>query len=143
MKVFILACFVVGAALPRTVPAQVVADSAKTNWVRTKSGLAYQVIVHGTGAVAVPGDRVTIHETLTLPDGRLIFSSRSKDQSVTFTLGANQVIRGVEEGVTGMRVGERRLLLVPPSLDGRKFDPAFIPADAIRHYDIELLAINQ
>jgi FKBP-type peptidyl-prolyl cis-trans isomerase len=51
------------------------------------------------------------------------------------------VIRGVDEGVTGMRVGERRKLLVPPALDGRKFDPSFIPPDAIRHYDIELVEI--
>ena len=56
-------------------------------------------------------------------------------------IGANQVIAGVKEGVTGMRVGERRKLQVPPSLDGRKFDPAFIPPDAIRLYDIELVEI--
>ena len=60
---------------------------------------------------------------------------------MTFVLGGNQVIPGVDEGVTGMRVGERRKLLVPPKLDGRTFDPAFIPADAIRHYDIELVEI--
>jgi len=48
---------------------------------------------------------------------------------------------GCQEGVTGMRVGERRKLRVPPALDGRQFDPAFIPPDAIRHYDIELIAI--
>lgn len=71
----------------------------------------------------------------------MIFNSRDKNQTVTFVLGANQVIRGVDEGVTGMRVKERRKLLVPPSLDGRKFDPSFIPPDAIRHYDIELVEI--
>ena len=78
---------------------------------------------------------------MSLPDGRVIFTSRKNNQPVKFVLGANQVIPGVDEGVTGMRVGERRKLLVPPSLDGRKFDPAFIPPDAIRHYDIELVEI--
>ena len=111
------------------------------DWVQAKSGLMYRVIVSGGGPTAVAGQSVTIHETLTLADGKLIFSSRAKNQPVTFTLGANQVIPGVEEGVTGMRVGERRLLRVPPALDGRQFDPAFIPAQAIRHNDIELLAI--
>jgi FKBP-type peptidyl-prolyl cis-trans isomerase len=48
--------------------------------------------------------------------------------------------RDEHEGVNGMRVGERRKL-VPASLDGRKFDPAFIPPDTIRHYDIELVEI--
>ena len=89
----------------------------------------------------MPGQRVTIHETLTLPDGKLLFSTRAKNEPVTFQLGANQVIPGVEEGVTGMRVGERRELRVTPALDGRQFDPAFIPPNAIRHYDIELIAI--
>ena len=87
------------------------------------------------------GQTVRIHETLSLPDGRVIFSSRTKNEPVKFVLGAKQVIPGVEEGVTGMRVGERRKLLVPPSLDGRTFDPKFIPPDAIRHYDIELVEI--
>jgi hypothetical protein len=104
----------------------------------TKTALAYETVVQGTGAVAKRGDTVRIHETLSLPDGRVIFNSREKRQTVTFVLGANQVIPGVDEGVTGMRVGERRKLLLPPALDGRTFDPSFIQPDAIRHYDIEL-----
>lgn len=115
---------------------------ATTNWVQTKSGLAYQIIVKGGGPAASPGQRVTIHETLTLLDGKVLFSSRAPtNRPVTFELGANQVIQGVDEGVTGMRVGERRRLLVPPALDGRTFDPSLIPPQAIRQYDIELLAI--
>ena len=109
--------------------------------VKTKSGLVYEIVTKGAGPAAKTGQTVLIHETLTLPDGRLIFTSRKTSQPVKFVLGANQVIPGVDEGVTGMRVGERRKLLVPPSLDGRTFDPAFIPPDAIRHYDIELVEI--
>ena len=108
---------------------------------KTASGLIYETVVKGAGAIAKRGDKLRIHETLSLPDGRVIFNSREKNQTVTFELGANQVIPGVDEGVTGMRVGERRKLLVPPSLDGRKFDPSFIPPEAIRHYDIELVEI--
>jgi FKBP-type peptidyl-prolyl cis-trans isomerase len=109
--------------------------------IKTKSGLVYEIVAKGTGPVAKAGQTVRIHETLTLPDGRLIFTSRKNNQPVTFVLGGNQVIPGVDEGVTGMRVGERRKLLVPPSLDGRTFDPTFIPPDAVRHYDIELIEI--
>jgi FKBP-type peptidyl-prolyl cis-trans isomerase len=114
--------------------------SAAGTRVTTKSGLVYTVVANGTGAVARTGQTVLIHETLTLPDGRLIFSSKGK-APVKFLLGGNQVIPGVDEGVTGMRVGERRVLLVPPALDGRTFDPSFIPPDAIRHYDVELVEI--
>lgn len=108
--------------------------------ITTGSGLVYTVVAEGTGPVVKAGQTVRIHETLTLPDGRLIFTSQGK-APVKFLLGGNQVIPGVDEGVTGMRVGERRKLLVPPALDGRTFDPAFIPPDAIRHYDIELVEI--
>lgn len=109
--------------------------------VKSKSGLVYEIVVKGTGPIAKSGQTVRIHETLTLPDGKLVFTSRKNNRPVTFVLGGNQVIPGVDEGVTGMRVGERRKLLVSPSLDGRKFDPAFIPPEAVRHYDIELIEI--
>ncbi len=115
--------------------------SAAAKQTKTASGLIYETVAKGTGPMARPGDKLRIHETLSLPDGKVIFNSREKNQTVTFVLGANQVIPGVDEGVTGMRVGERRKLLVPPSLDGRTFDPSFIPPDAIRHYDIELVEI--
>ena len=109
--------------------------------VKTKSGLIYEIVAKGTGPAAKAGQTVRIHETLSLPDGRVISTSRKNNQTVTFLLGGKQVIAGVDEGVTGMRVGERRKLLVPPSLDGRTFDPKFIPPDAIRHYDVELVEI--
>jgi FKBP-type peptidyl-prolyl cis-trans isomerase len=122
-----------GAQTPDTVP--------QAAWVRSPSGLEYRVVTAGRGRTVQRGDTVTIHEALSLPDGRTVFDSRvAPNKAVTFTLGANQVIRGVEEGVTGMHVGERRKLRVPPELDGRKFDPAFIPPAATRLYDIEVLA---
>jgi peptidyl-prolyl cis-trans isomerase A (cyclophilin A) len=121
--------------------AQTPDTTARAAWVRSASGLEYRVVAEGWGRRVERGDTVTIHEALSLPDGRTVFDSRvAPNQPVTFTLGANQVIRGVEEGVTCMRVGERRRLRVPPALDGRTFDPAFIPPAAIRLYDIEVLA---
>jgi FKBP-type peptidyl-prolyl cis-trans isomerase len=135
----VVALLSVGALLAGQTPAPP-STVAPASPITTKSGLMYTVVAEGTGARARPGQTVLIHETLTLPDGRQIFTSRGK-APVKFLLGGNQVIPGVDEGVTGMRVGERRKLLVPPALDGRKFDPTFIPPDAIRHYDIELVEI--
>lgn len=143
MKALALFSLLFSAGLSHLAGAQATPDSLAIPWHRTKSGLAYQIVAQGVGPAAATGDRVTIHETLSLPDGRLIFSSRAPDKPVTFTLGANQVIPGVEEAVRGMRAGERRLVRVPPALDGRSFDPAFIPPDAMRHYDIELLSIER
>jgi hypothetical protein len=102
-------------------------DPLAAFWTTTPSGLAYHIKSHGRGPAIKAGDQVTMHETLSLPDGRVVFSSRTAGHPVSFTMGANQVIPGVEEGVTGMRTGELRLLLVPPRLDGRTLDPAILP----------------
>ena len=58
-----------------------------------------------------------------------------------FLLGGDQVIAGVDEGVTGMRVGKRRTLIVPPALSVRSVYPAHTPPDATLYYDITLVAI--
>jgi len=141
MKTILAVLVVVLAAACDTPPRELISDSASDNRVHTASGLIYKTTDPGTGPVARPGDTVRIHETLTLADGRVLFTSREKGTPVTFVLGANQVIAGIDEGVTGMRVGEHRALIVPPSLDGRTYDPAFIPAGSTLYYDVELVAI--
>ncbi len=71
----------------------------------------------------------------------MIFSSRDKNTPVTFLLGGNQVISGVDEGVSGMRVGERRMLIVPPKLSHRSMYPPNTPPDSVLHIDVELVQI--
>lgn len=110
--------------------------------VTTKSGLRYEVVVTGNGPAAMSGRSVRIHETMTLADGTLIYSTRANNKPVQFLLGGNQVIAGVDQGVMGMRVGERRKLIVPPTLSRRSGgNPPGIPPDAVLHYDIELIEI--
>lgn len=105
------------------------------------SGLRVRVLATGSGTAARSGQQVTIHETTTLPSGGLIYTSRG-GTPITFRLGGNQVITGVDEGVTGMRVGERRLLVVPPALSRRAAYPANTPPDSTLHIDVELIAIR-
>jgi FKBP-type peptidyl-prolyl cis-trans isomerase len=109
--------------------------------VTTNTRLRYRIVVAGNGPAALPGQSVRIHETTTLADGTLIYSTRSRNNPLTFLLGGNQVIAGVDEGVTGMRVGERRKLIIPPSLSKRSDYPKNIPPDATLYYDIELVEI--
>ena len=113
----------------------------KGKTVTTTSGLEYRIVVPGAGSVARPGDSVRIHETTTLADGTLIYTTRTKNSPVKFLLGGNQVIAGVDEGVTGMRVGERRTLVVPPSLSKRSSYPENTPPEATLYYDIELVEV--
>ena len=98
------------------------------------------MVAAGHGEPAQPGSSVRIHETTTLKDGTLIYSTRTNGKPLKFLIGGNQVIAGVEEGVRGMRVGERRKRIVPPSRSKRSY-PANTPPDATLYYDIELVEI--
>lgn len=116
------------------------ADSA---YIVTASGLKYCVLKRGSGEPAKLGERATMHETTTLMNGTVIFESYSKNSPITFLLGGKQVIDGVDEGVTGMRVGEIRRLLVPPTLSVRASYPANTPRDSTLRIDVELLSIKR
>src|SRR5688500_11049132 len=109
-------------------------DAQPGKIITTKSGLQYEVVAEGRGQAAKPGSQVRIHETTTLKDGILLYSTRSKGNPLKFLLGGNQVIAGVDEGVRGMRVGERRKLIVPPSLSKRSTYPVNTPPDATLYY---------
>jgi FKBP-type peptidyl-prolyl cis-trans isomerase len=82
---------------------------------------------------------VTIHYTGTFIDGREFDSSRSRGEPATFPLG--RLIKGWQEGLPMMRVGDRCLFAIPGALayGDRYRDP--IPANSALLFDIELLAI--
>jgi peptidylprolyl isomerase len=109
--------------------------------ITTKSGLKYEVTAEGRGPQAKAGDHVRIHETMGLADGTVIFTTRTKGAPIQFLLGGNQAIAGLDEGVTGMRAGERRKMIIPPSLSKRSSYPPNTPPDAVLHYDVELVEI--
>ncbi len=64
----------------------------------------------GAGRVAAAGDLVTISYRLEFPDGKVLL----KDDDYSFELGANAVIKGIDEAVTGMQVGGMREVVIPP-----------------------------
>jgi FKBP-type peptidyl-prolyl cis-trans isomerase len=110
--------------------------------ITTRSGLVYTTIKKGSGPTARAGQYVLIHETTTFPDGRVQYSTRTRGKPLRFLLGGKQVIDGVDEGVTGMRVGERRTMIVPPALSKRSTYPEGLsPADTL-HYDVEMVGIE-
>jgi len=110
--------------------------------VTTPSGLVYTVVKEGSGPAAQPGQHVLIHETTTFADGRVHFSTRTSGKPLRFLLGGKQVIDGVDEGVTGMRVGERRTMIVPPKLSKRSAYPEGLSPEDTLHYDVELMGIE-
>lgn len=104
----------------------------------------------GTGAVASSGNEVTVHYSGWLYDedapdrrGKKFDSSLDRSEPFSFLLGAGQVIRGWDEGVEGMRVGGKRVLLVPPEYGyGRKGAGGVIPPNGSLVFEVELLAVE-
>ena len=110
---------------------------------KTPSGLQYWEIKVGTGAVAQNGQSVKVHYTGWLTSGKKFDSSVDARRPFDFTLGANEVIKGWDEGVAGMKVGGKRQLRIPPNLGyGRNGYPPVIPPDSTLIFDVELLGVK-
>jgi peptidylprolyl isomerase len=113
------------------------------NEVETPSGLKYVVITEGDGAMPQSGQRVFVHYVGTLEDGTKFDSSRDRGRPFDFIIGQGQVIRGWDEGVGMMKVGERRKLIIPPDLGyGDRGAGGVIPPGATLIFDVELLRIG-
>ena len=111
--------------------------------VTTASGLKYVVLNEGTGATPKTGQTVVVHYTGTLEDGTKFDSSRDRGQPFSFTLGVGQVIKGWDEGLSTMKVGDRRKLTIPPELGyGARGAGGTIPPNATLIFDVELLKIS-
>ncbi|OIP78707.1 MAG: peptidylprolyl isomerase [Oscillatoriales cyanobacterium CG2_30_44_21] len=118
-------------------------DMSDTEIKETGSGLKYQVIVAGTGATPKKGDTVVVHYTGTLEDGSKFDSSRDRNSPFSFKLGVGQVIKGWDEGLSNMRVGDRYKLIIPPDLGyGARGAGGVIPPNATLIFDVELLRIS-
>ena len=96
----------------------------------------------GTGAEAVPGKTLKIHYTGKLENGKVFDSSAGKDP-LTFVLGGGQLIPGFEQGVTGMKVGGKRTITIPPSLGyGEQGAGETIPPNSTLIFELELVDVK-
>jgi FKBP-type peptidyl-prolyl cis-trans isomerase FkpA len=105
--------------------------------------LQMQTVKPGAGATAKSGDRVTVHYVGTLTDGKKFDSSRDRGRGFQFTLGKGEVIKGWDQGVAGMVIGEVRKLTIPPEMGyGARGFPPVIPPDSTLVFEVELLGIG-
>jgi thiol-disulfide isomerase/thioredoxin len=110
--------------------------------VTTASGLQYAITVHGTGALAQPGQVVIAHYTGSFMDGTVFDSSRTDNQPFAFTLGRKQVIAGWDEAFARLHVGDQATLIVPPGLAYGDKPRGNIPANSTLRFEVELLALK-
>ncbi|MTI10439.1 FKBP-type peptidyl-prolyl cis-trans isomerase [Curvivirga aplysinae] len=97
----------------------------------------------GGGVIATDFSKVFVHYTGWLLDGTKFDSSVDRGQPFSFTLGAGQVIKGWDQGVKGMKVGEKRELIIPAHLGyGDRGAGASIPPGATLKFEVELLDVE-
>jgi FKBP-type peptidyl-prolyl cis-trans isomerase len=112
--------------------------------ITTASGLQYQDLVVGEGAEAEAGQIVWVHYTGYLSNGTEFDSSYSRGTPFDFPLGTGRVIKGWDEGVAGMKIGGKRVLIIPPDLGygDAGAGGGLIPGDATLIFEVELIEIE-
>ncbi len=97
----------------------------------------------GEGALAKAGDTVTLHYRGSFPEGEEFDSSYKRKAPFSFKVGAGQVVPGFDLGVTGMQVGGKRKITIPPELGyGARGAGGVIPPNATLVFELELVGIR-
>ncbi|XP_002155592.2 peptidyl-prolyl cis-trans isomerase Fkbp12 isoform X1 [Hydra vulgaris] len=111
--------------------------------VKKTMGVERKVIKEGDGSKPKTGQRVKVHYTGTLTDGKKFDSSRDRGKPFEFTLGKGEVIKGWDEGVAQMSKGERATLTCSPDYAyGASGHPPVIPKQATLIFDVELISFH-
>jgi peptidylprolyl isomerase len=111
--------------------------------IQTATGLEYVEITEGTGARPKTGDSVSVHYTGWLKSGQKFDSSVDRGQPFVFPIGRGRVIKGWDEGVSSMKVGGKRKLIIPADLGyGQSGAADVIPPGATLIFEVELLGIT-
>ena len=108
------------------------------------SGMKYILVKKGKGKLkSSDGDRITVNYSGYLANGKKFDASYDRGKPINLVLGRHQVIKGWEIGLQGMKVGEKRRLLIPYQLGyGAAGKPPVIPAKSQLVFDVEMMAIH-
>ena len=104
-------------------------------------GLKVEILQQGVGEAAKAGDTVTVNYVGMLTNGTKFDSSIDRNSPFTFPIGKDRVIKGFDNGVLGMKLGEKRRLTIPPELGYGSAKMTLIPPNSTLVYDIEMLKI--
>jgi FKBP-type peptidyl-prolyl cis-trans isomerase len=118
-------------------------QGANSKEVVTRSGLRYTELKLGEGEEAKAGNTVEVRYVGWLEDGVRFDASENPEHPFTFRIGIDDVIKGWHEGITGMKVGGKRRLVVPPDLGyGQQGAGQVVPPNATLIFEVELLKVR-
>jgi FKBP-type peptidyl-prolyl cis-trans isomerase len=109
---------------------------------KTPRGAWIRDLTVGTGEPVAAGQQVAIHYAGSLPGGQQFDANGPADAPFVFRLAAGEVVPGFDEGVTGMRVGGTRQVVIPPALGYGAEANGPIPANSILVFTIELVSVR-
>ncbi len=123
------------------------AEKSESKMTKTPSGLQYEDVKVGEGASPQKGQTAVVHYTGWLWEngakGKKFDSSVDRGQPFSFPIGMGRVIKGWDEGVMTMKVGGKRILLIPADLAyGSRGAGGVIPPNATLIFEVELLDIK-
>ena len=111
--------------------------------ITTPSGLTYLITKKGTGRQLKAGDTVVLNYTGTLTNGTKFDSSYDRNEPLSFRLGTGRVIKGYDEGLAKLHVGDHAILVIPGKLAyGPAGVPDVIPPDATLIFVIEVVDVR-
>jgi FKBP-type peptidyl-prolyl cis-trans isomerase len=145
--IIVLALLLAGCVNQAVAPGEPVKETQESTQSQPQEDDMDQLVIEdttvGTGAEVKDGDVIRVHYVGTLTDGTEFDSSRSRNTTFEFTLGNNEVIKGWDIGIKGMKVGGIRKLTIPPQFAyGNRAVGDVIPANSTLIFDVELVAIN-
>ena len=148
---FVAAIILIGciAAMKTYSMKNVTGEQEKMEMIERPSGLKVQALHRGNGQTTPkPGQRVSVHYTGWLDDGngnpgKKFDSSVDRKAPFTFVVGKGEVIKGWDEGLLEMKVGDKYRLIIPAPLGyGTRGCPGAIPPNATLIFDVELLSVS-
>ncbi len=114
------------------------------DYITTASGLKYKITHKGNGEMPQKNDNVVLHYTGKLEkNGKKFDSSLDRNKPFKFKLGAGRVIKGWDEGVALLHVGDKATFIIPPKLGYGKKNLGAIPANSTLIFEVELLKIDK
>lgn len=112
------------------------------NYNYTDSGLGIKILKSSKGEEVESGQTVTVHYTGMFEDGRIFDSSVERDVPFSFKVGEGRVIKGWDEGLAKLRVGNIAFLQIPPDLGYGPEGRGIIPGNATLYFKIEVLSVE-